>query len=67
RYGYSGELRAVGDVLRDQMYFYQRCGFTSFAVRSDRDPGSAAAGARDFSLSYQAARDDRAPLLKSRH
>jgi uncharacterized protein (DUF934 family) len=38
RHGYAGELRAVGDVLRDQLYFLQRCGFDSFALRADQPP-----------------------------
>ncbi|NNC54251.1 MAG: DUF934 domain-containing protein [Pseudomonadales bacterium] len=67
RYGYKGELRAIGDVLRDQMYFYKRCGFSSFAVRSDRDAEVAATGIGDFSASYQAARDGSPAVLKSRH
>ena len=33
RYGYRGELRANGDVLRDQLLFMQRCGFDAFVVR----------------------------------
>ncbi|MBT8138134.1 MAG: DUF934 domain-containing protein [Gammaproteobacteria bacterium] len=67
RYAFKGELRAIGDVLRDQMYFYKRCGFNSFAVRSDRDAEVAVAGLRDFSLSYQAARDEATAVIKSRH
>ncbi len=37
RFGYSGELRAVGDVLRDQLYFLHRCGFNAFSLRPDQD------------------------------
>ena len=38
RHGYAGELRAFGDVLRDQLLYLSRCGFDSFALR---DPGRA--------------------------
>src|SRR5690554_6920111 len=38
RYAYSGEIRAIGDVLRDQLFFMQRCGFDAYALRSDRCP-----------------------------
>ena len=36
RYGYKNELRAFGDVLRDQLFFLKRSGFTSFEIRADR-------------------------------
>ena len=36
RHGYRGELRAFGDVLRDQMYFLRCCGFDSFCLRADQ-------------------------------
>jgi uncharacterized protein (DUF934 family) len=38
RYGFKGELRAIGDVLRDQLFFMHRCGFDAFAMRADKDP-----------------------------
>jgi uncharacterized protein (DUF934 family) len=41
RYGYRGELRAVGDVLRDQLLFMKRSGFDSFSLREDQDPDEA--------------------------
>ena len=49
RHGYAGELRAVGDVLRDQLYFLQRCGFDSFALRADQPPDEALAAFHDYS------------------
>jgi uncharacterized protein (DUF934 family) len=36
RLGYTGELRAIGDVLRDQLFQMQRCGFDAYATRQDR-------------------------------
>lgn len=48
RHGYAGELRAVGDVLRDQLYFLQRAGFDSFALRADQPAEEALAAFRDY-------------------
>jgi len=53
RYGYRGELRAFGDVLRDQLFYMQRVGFDAFALRTDCDPHDAVQGLCDFSDSYQ--------------
>ena len=54
RFGFRGELRAIGDVLRDQLYAMAECGFDAFAVREDRDPHDALLGLRDFSGLYTA-------------
>ena len=68
RLGYTGELRAAGNVLQDQALFMLRCGFDSFD--SDQPGfGEALARARSlFSVVYQPAEDDRAPasLLRLR-
>lgn len=48
RYGFTGELRAVGDVLRDQLYFLNHCGFNAFELRQDQDLGQALAAFRDY-------------------
>lgn len=53
RHGYRGELRAVGDVLRDQLYFLRRCGFDAFALRADQDAEAALRAFDDYSVSYQ--------------
>lgn len=66
RYGYKGEIRAIGDVLRDQLFLMRRCGFDAFAVRADRDPYDALEGLKDFSVTYQAAADDPRPLFRRR-
>jgi len=66
RYGYRGEIRAIGDVLRDQLFYLQRCGFDAFAIRADRCPHDALAGLTDFSLSDQAAVDQPEPLVRRR-
>ena len=68
RLGYTGELRATGGVLQDQLPFMLRCGFDSF--ESDQKGfGEALARARTlFSVVYQPAEDDRTPasLLRLR-
>ena len=66
RFGYTGELRAIGDVLRDQLFFYLRCGFNSFAVRADRDAEDALGSLQDFSEVYQSAVDQPQPLFRRR-
>ena len=53
RYGYTGELRAVGDVQRDQLYYLSQCGFDAFAIREDKDADDALASLDDFSDGYQ--------------
>lgn len=54
KYGFHGELRAVGDVLRDQLYYLAACGFNAFALRTDRDAQDALKAFVDFSDNYQA-------------
>ena len=66
RYGYQGEIRAIGDVLRDQIFFMHRCGFDAFAVRPDRDPEDALKGLSDFSVTYQTGVDQPQPLFRRR-
>ncbi len=53
RHGYRGELRAVGQVARDNLYFLERCGFDSFLLRDGEDAQEALRGFEDFSVSYQ--------------
>ena len=48
RHGYGGELRAVGDVLRDQIYFLHRCGFDAFCLRADQPLDEALAAFGDY-------------------
>ena len=53
RYRYIGELRAVGDVQRDQIFLMSRAGFTTFALRNDQSIEKALAAFNDFSSYYQ--------------
>jgi uncharacterized protein (DUF934 family) len=66
RYGYSGELRATGEVLRDQLYYLSRCGFDAFALRADQNAAQALAAFDDFSEAYQASVERPAPLFRRR-
>lgn len=64
RLGYQGELRAIGDVLRDQMFYMQRVGFNAFATRPDRDIHEALKSLTDFSEAYQISWDQKSPLFR---
>jgi uncharacterized protein (DUF934 family) len=66
RYGYTGEVRAIGDVLRDQLFALKRCGFDAFALREDKDPQDALKAFEEFSEVYQASSDQPQPLFRRR-
>jgi uncharacterized protein (DUF934 family) len=57
RYKFAGELRAVGNVKRDQLFFLARCGFDSFELPPEEDLEGALASFNDFSVAYQSAVD----------
>jgi uncharacterized protein (DUF934 family) len=64
--GFDSELRAIGDVLRDQLYYLRQCGFNAFAVRADRSLEDALKGLGDFSDNYQATAAQPVPLFRRR-
>ena len=64
RHGFQGEIRAVGDVLRDQVFFMTRSGFNAFELRSDRSLQDALEAFGEFSESYQPAVDQPLPLYR---
>jgi len=66
-YGYQGEIRAIGDVLRDQLFYQKRCGFTTFDLRDSVLLSDAASAMQDFSDSYQATVEQPLPLFKRRN
>ena len=66
RYGYHGELRAVGDVMRDQLFFMRRCGIDSYAVKEGKDIEDALKGFAEFSVRYQTATDGAPPIYRLR-
>ncbi len=61
RLGFRGELRAVGDVQRDQLFYLSRSGFDAFLLKEGRDAHAALAALHDFAATYQSAADGRAP------
>jgi uncharacterized protein (DUF934 family) len=65
-FGFGGELRAIGDVLRDQLYAMEQCGFDAFDLRSDRSPEDALKSFGDFSDGYQATVRQPVPLFRRR-
>jgi uncharacterized protein (DUF934 family) len=65
-YAYKGDIRAVGDVLRDQLYYLQRCGVSSFLIREDKNIEDAIKGFSDFSVKYQTAADGASPVYTKR-
>jgi uncharacterized protein (DUF934 family) len=64
RLGWRGELRALGDVLQDQLFALRRVGFDSFALREDRDPVAALRGFSSFSGTYQGSVDQPLPAYR---
>jgi uncharacterized protein (DUF934 family) len=66
RYGYKGELRAIGDVLHDFLYFMKQCGFDAFALRDDQDAVEALAALDTFSEGYQTSVLRPVPLFRRR-
>lgn len=66
RHGYAGELRAVGDVLRDQIFYMHRCGFDAFEVSEGRDLDDALKAFDEFSVTYQPASDETRAIWKRR-
>jgi uncharacterized protein (DUF934 family) len=66
RYGYRGELRATGDVLRDQFQFLLRAGFDAFEVKKPADAQVFKEAAARFSVFYQPSADGGVPVLRRR-
>lgn len=64
RYGFKGELRAVGNVLRDQLFYMLRCGIDSFALDASKDINAALAAFEEFDVTYQPAADEPQPLFR---
>jgi uncharacterized protein (DUF934 family) len=65
--GYKGEIKAVGDVLLDQLLFMRRCGFDSFAPDHPIDRAAAERAINAFPNVYQQAADGEVPVWKLRH
>ena len=66
RYHFQGEIRAIGDVMQDQVFYMRRCGIDSFAIKAGKDIEEAINGLSPFRQSYQAAADQPEPLFRRR-
>ena len=65
-YGFAGELRATGQVLRDQFMFMLRAGFDAFEVTKDTDAAAFADVLHRYSVFYQPTGDGRPTALRAR-
>lgn len=65
--GYTGEIKATGDVLVDLVFFMRRCGFDSFAPDVPMNPDDVQAALSRYPYVYQHAADDAVPIWKLRH
>lgn len=66
RYGFRGEIRAAGEVLRDNLFYLERCGFDSFVLGDQANLEKALEGFSDFSEAYQASVERPRPLFLRR-
>lgn len=65
--GFSGEIRAVGHFIRDQLTYLSRVGVNAFEPAGDLDLDEALASLADFSEYYQASTNEPLPLFRRRH
>jgi uncharacterized protein (DUF934 family) len=66
RYGWKGELRAIGDVIRDVVFYLSRCGFDAFDLKAGEDAQAALSAFGDFSEAYQTSVERPQPLFRRR-
>ncbi|USG60725.1 DUF934 domain-containing protein [Sneathiella marina] len=64
RYGFKGEIRATGDVLHDQLFYMQRCGFNAFELRSGEDLTGSLKAFTEMTVTYQPATDEEFPIWR---
>lgn len=64
RFDYRGQLRAIGDVLPDQLFYMKRVGFDAFAVREDKDLQQALRSLQPFTDAYQGSWDNPLPAFR---
>lgn len=64
RLGYKNELRAVGDVLVDQLFYMSRVGINAFSLRTDQNIDSALRMLKPFTQTYQGSTDDARPMFR---
>jgi uncharacterized protein (DUF934 family) len=66
QYGFTGEIRAIGDVLRDQLFYMKRCGFSTFDLKDSVKLEEARRAFADFSTNYQSTVEEPLPLFRRR-
>ena len=66
RHGYQGEIRALGEVLRDQLQFMARCGIDAFELAPNESPEAALGMFQQIDIHYQPAADGHAPVWQQR-
>ena len=66
RYGWKGELRAIGDIQRDQLFYLSRCGFDAFVLNDGLDAQGALPAFSDFTEAYQTSVERPLPLFRRR-
>lgn len=64
RHGFQGELRAIGHIIADQLFFLKRCGFDSFLMPDDFDPAQSQNFLNAFTVTYQAGVDNPLPWFR---
>jgi uncharacterized protein (DUF934 family) len=66
RFGFKGEMRAIGDVGRDHLFNLFHCGFNAFEIKASQKPEEAIAGLKDFSDNYQSTAQSKQPVYRRR-
>ncbi len=64
RFGFKGEIRATGDVLHDQLFYMQRCGFDAFEIRDGQDVDGSLKAFTEMTVTYQPAADEEFPIWR---
>jgi len=64
RLGYKQEIRAIGDIMRDQLFYMQRCGFNAYEIKAGGNITDALKAFEDFSVKYQVSSDEASPLYR---
>lgn len=66
RYGFQGDIRAFGDIWRDQFFYLARCGFTQFDIKEGKSLEDALNAFADFTIPYQTSADGSLPVFNRR-
>ena len=64
RSGFTGQIRAEGDVTRDRLEYMERCGFDAFAIPADRYSDDIVTAFGEVPVRYQGSADDERPIFR---